>query len=69
LDSLDGGNFITKEDKMAKYEINMNVRTGNSYDNVTTVIDTQTGESSARRLAEAQYPSSKVDIRTCRRID
>lgn len=54
---------------MAKYEINMNVRTGNSYDNVTTVIDTQTGESSARRLAEAQYPGSKVEIRNVRRID
>ena len=53
---------------MSKYEVNMRIKRGEASDYVRTTIDTNSGPSSAGKIAQSQYNGSKSSIVSVRKI-
>ena len=53
---------------MSKYEVNMRIKRGEASDYVRTTIDTNSGPSSAGKIAQAQYGDSKTNIVSVRKV-
>ena len=57
-----------RKSKMSKYEVNMRIKRGEASDYVRTTIDTNSGPSSAGKIAQSQYNGNKSNIVSVRKI-
>ncbi len=53
---------------MSKYEVSMRIKSGEASNHVRTTIDTNSGPSSAGKIAQSQYNGSKSSILSVRKV-